>query len=76
MAELILDSAEQQLVELLRGLEPNKLQLTIYRSSADDWKIELSFEAQDNRGRVGQRAGSGAGSTFAKAWEQLLGGPQ
>ena len=76
MADLTLDSAEQQLIELLRASEPNKLQLTIDRSSADDWEIKLSFEAQDNLGRVGQRAGSGAGSTFAEAWEQLLGGPQ
>jgi hypothetical protein len=74
MAELILDTAEQQLIELLRYSGPDKLQLTIYRSSLDGWEIEMSFEIRDDHDRAKQRTGSGAGSTFAEAWEQLVRG--
>jgi hypothetical protein len=39
MAALILDSAERQLIELLRGSEPDKLHLTIHRFSLDGWEM-------------------------------------
>ena len=74
MAELILDTAEQQLIELLRHSGPDNLQLTIYRSSVDGWEIEMSFEVRDEQDRAKQRTGTGAGSTFAEAWEQLVSG--
>jgi hypothetical protein len=72
MAALILGSAERQLIELLRGSEPDKLHLTIHRSSLDGWEIEMSFEARDKDDRTLQRTDRGAGPTFAEAWEELV----
>jgi hypothetical protein len=39
MAVLILGSAERQLIELLRSSEPDKLHLTIDRSSLGGWEL-------------------------------------
>jgi len=72
MAVLILGSAERQLIELLRSSEPDKLHLTIDRSSPGGWEIEMSFEARDKDDRTLQRTDRGAGPTFAEAWEELV----
>ena len=60
MADLTLDSAEQQLIELLRSSEPDRFHLTIDRSSLDGWEIEMSFEARDKDDRTLQRIDRGA----------------
>jgi hypothetical protein len=69
MAGLTLDSAEQGLIETIRDLDHDNLELTISRSSFDDWKIEMSFD--DSHGRATRRRSSGIGSTFAEAWADL-----
>ena len=67
MAVLILGSAERQLIELLRGSEPDKLHLTIHRFSLDGWEIEMSFEARNKDDRTRQRIDRGAGDVPRRA---------